>query len=183
MSTLNTSTEQVKNKPEDSSPFNKFVVLFKQCLPKHVDAIIASDAYLAMNKLQKHVLIEWLSKDKSYHKSEGNKFSISLELEEKTVKIDRECNSNSHLKPELDEIDILDIPQDIRELTKKLAVDYNLDFFVSLFTPYSEWIFKNEFPVQIDTYKKDSHGYSGDLSIWFQEKIKKSNEIISETSN
>jgi hypothetical protein len=136
-----------------------------------------------MKKLQKHVLIESLSNDKSYYKSEWNKFSIGVELEEKTVKIDKSCESNSHLKAELTEIDILDIPLDVRELTQEIAEEYNLDFFVSLFTPHSEWNFKNEFPIKIDTYKKDSHWYSGHLSIWFKEKTEKSDEIKSKINN
>jgi hypothetical protein len=136
-----------------------------------------------MKKLQKHVLIEWLSDNKTYHKSEWNKFSIGVELEGEIVKIDKSCESNSHLKAELTEIDILDIPQDVRVLTKEISEYYNLDFFVSIATAHSEWNWMNMFPIEVDTYKKDSHWYCGNLSIWFQKKSENSDQKTLETNN
>jgi len=59
-------------------------------------------------------------------------------LEEKTVAIDKKCESNSILKPELVDMDILDIASDVRALTKEISEYYNLDFFVSITTPHSE---------------------------------------------
>jgi len=52
MSSVNKPSEQMENILSEFSTFDKLVVLLKQSLPKHVDAIIASDAYIAMNKLK-----------------------------------------------------------------------------------------------------------------------------------
>jgi hypothetical protein len=58
MDSVNNSSEQSQNQAKEYSVFDNLLLLIKQKLPKHVDGIISSDAYLAMKKLQKHVLIE-----------------------------------------------------------------------------------------------------------------------------